>query len=148
MVCAGDSGDSVDAWRSLKSIDAAIALEPLDGPEDIREKAEIIADRIDELTREKQRLQKESEQSNKIILSLRNQREILRNLTELQKERSSRDPQQLHELTERISQHEQLLQKTKTSLHDLEKELERLQNLLDEYNRKANSLQQKESSAP
>jgi len=147
-VYAGDSFESIDTWRSWKSIEAAIALAPLDGPEDIREKAEIIADRLDELKREETRLTQESEQNAQMVRSLHNQREILRNLAELQQGRGAQDPQQLHELTERIQQQEQLLKRRKKSLNDLRGETDRLQRLLEEYKQKAASLQQKESIVP
>jgi len=145
---AADGDDSVDAWRSLKSIDAAIALDPLDGPEDIREKEEIIADRIDKLKHYRQKLQAQASQSEQIIQSLRNQKEILRNLAEIKQGQASRDPQQMHELTDRILRQEQVLKQRKASLDDLQKELNRLQKILDEYNLKANTLQRKESGAP
>ena len=49
--------DPVQAWRHWKQIDRAIALDELDGPDDILGKEEIIEDRIDDLTEEGARLQ-------------------------------------------------------------------------------------------
>lgn len=145
---AGETTASIDAWRNLKSIDAAIALAPLDGPEDIREKAEIIADRLDELQRESARLARESEQDEQIIRSLRNQRDILRDLAELRQGQHTRDPQQLHELTERILQNEQLLKRRKDSMRDLQQTMDILKGRLEEYQEKADSLQRKEGNLP
>ena len=148
VVWASDTTAAIDAWRTWKSIDAAIALEPLDGPEDIREKADIIADRLDELAREQARLAKEIEQGDQLVRSLQNQREILRSLVELQGARSAQSPQQLHELTGRIQQQEQLLKRRKDSMRDLQQEVDRLRRLLADYTEKANALQQREGNAP
>lgn len=147
-VAAADTTTLIDAWRNWKSIDAAIALEPLDGPEDIREKAEIIADRLDELQREAMRLARESEQDEQIIRSLRNQRDILRDLAELRHGNAAQAPQQLHELTDRIVQQEQLAKRRKDSLRDLGEVMNHLQRLLEEYKHKADALQQKEGAVP
>ncbi|MBT6145091.1 MAG: hypothetical protein HOH74_06660 [Gemmatimonadetes bacterium] len=48
--------DPAWAWSRWPSIAAAVALAPLDGPQDILEKEEIIADRIDALDAETARL--------------------------------------------------------------------------------------------
>ena len=50
------SADPVWAWTRWPSIDVAITLAPLDGPQDILEKQEIVADRIDALVDETARL--------------------------------------------------------------------------------------------
>ena len=42
-------GDPAFSWKSWADISRAIALRPLDGPEDILEKREIIEDRLDDL---------------------------------------------------------------------------------------------------
>lgn len=148
IVSADDTSASIFAWKQWKSIDAAIALRSLDGPEDIREKAEIIADRLDELKREKTRLEKEIDQNQQTIQSLRNQRDILQDLAELQQGGDTQTQQRIHELTERIQQQEQLLKMRRESLRGLVQELERIKRLLADYQQRANSLQRREGGAP
>ena len=46
---AAPSGADLRAWTRWPSIDAAIESAPLDGPDEVLEKAEIIADRRDAL---------------------------------------------------------------------------------------------------
>ena len=58
-VVAGKNSAEVDPaylWTIWKDLSRAIELQKLDGPEDIVEKADIIRDRIDDLTGERQRL--------------------------------------------------------------------------------------------
>ena len=145
---ADDTATSIFAWKKWKSIDAAIAIRPLDGPEDIREKAEIIADRLDELVREIARLEKEIDQNLQKIQSLRNQREVLQDLAELQQGGDSQTQQRMHELNERIQQQEQLLKLRRESLRGLGQELDRIKRLLADYQQRANSLQRREGGAP
>ncbi len=54
---AAQPGDAdLQAWRSWKDIAPAVVVAPLDGPEEVLEKAEIIADRRDALGREQARV--------------------------------------------------------------------------------------------
>lgn len=147
-IFADDAADSIDAWKKWKSIDAAIAARPLDGPEDIREKADIIADRIDELERENARQKKELEQNRQILQSLANEKEILQDLAELQQGRDTQAPMRIHDLTERFKKQEQTVRKRQESLNELQRETDRLKALLDEYRKKAGSLQKIEGGKP
>ena len=148
-IWAGDDpADAADAWRRLKSIDAAIAVRPLDGPEDIQEKAEIIADRLDELSREEKKLNLAIDQNQQILQSLRTQKEVLQDLSEMQQGRDSQTLQRKHELTERIQQQEKLLKQQTDSRGELLQEKERLKNILDQYQKKADALRQHEGGTP
>ena len=144
---AADTEDSITAWKQWKSIDAAIALRPLDGPDDIIEKAEIIEDRVDELKREKARLEKEIDLNRQKLQILRNQREVLRDLAEIKGGGDSQTRQRLHDLAERIRREETLLKKRKETVAELETELARWKNLAAEYREKARLLKVKEGGA-
>lgn len=95
----GDSaaGDSLAVWRSWKDISRAIALEPLDGPQDIREKAEIIQDRVDNLRDQAGRIDSSSTAWRRRRDALRTQLGVLEDLgdvgrgSDLQLERRLRD---------------------------------------------------------
>lgn len=140
--------DAVNAWRQLKSIDAAIAIRPLDGPEDIREKAEIVADRLDELDREEKNLSLAIEQNRQVLHSLRIQKEVLRDLSEMQQGRDAPAPQRKHDLTERIQQQEKLLEQKTASRDELRLEVERLKTIYDQYLKRAETLRLNESKTP
>ena len=67
-------------WRSWKAIDAAIAVDPLDGPEELSEKADIIADRLDALRRESLRVQNKCTEIKKALSGVLQQADALRDL--------------------------------------------------------------------
>jgi predicted nuclease with TOPRIM domain len=143
VVCAfADSDDdAIFAWKKWSSIDAAIALRPLDGPEDIREKAEIIEDRIDELKREKARLEREIDLSNQKLQSLRNQKAVLQELEDVKMGSDSQGRQRLQDLSERIRREEHLLKMKRKSLAELEVWITKMTNLAAEYREKARILE-------
>ncbi len=144
---AGEIDDSATAWKRWKNIDAAIALRPLDGPGDIIEKAEIIDDRADELDGEKIRLNNEIDTHSKKLANLRNQREILRDLADIQMGGDRQTRQRLQDLAERIRGGENQLKRRRESVLALGKELARMKNLAAMYREKARLLRIKEGSA-
>lgn len=144
FVFAGDLEKSITAWKEWKNIDAAIALRPLDGPEDILEKVEIIQDRIDELEREKIRLDKEMEVNHQKLENLRNQREVLYDIAEIKQGRDSQTRQRLNDLAERIRMEEKLIKLRRQSSLELEKEFTRMKKMANDYREKARLLKLEE----
>ena len=145
---ADQGSDSIDAWKKWKSIDSAVVLRPLDGPEDILEKAEIIEDRTDELKTEKVRLENWNENQRKKLNTLYNQREILRDLSEIKMGGDTQIRQRLHDLTERIRREEIVAKSINASVAELDGVLVRMINLATEYREKARLLKLKEGGAP
>ncbi|MCZ7583120.1 MAG: hypothetical protein M5R36_07170 [Deltaproteobacteria bacterium] len=148
VLARADDAPSPDAWKQWKSIDAAIALRPLDGPDDIVEKAEIIEDRVDDLAREKTRLQAELDSGGQRLDNLRRQREALQDLAEIQRGGDPQTRQRLHDLAGRIRREETRLADLRSSLAGLEKELERMRALAADYRAKAETLKQREGGRP
>jgi len=141
---AGNEQERITAWQRWKDIGPAIALDPLDGPADILEKVEIIEDRVDELVKEKARLEKEIELNRQQLFILRNQRQTLQELSQIQPQGNSQTSQRLHDLTERINREENLLRIKNESIAGLRRELTHLQTLAAEYREKAKRLQREE----
>ena len=141
---ADDTLDSITAWQRWKSIDSAIELRPLDGPEDIIEKAEIIEDRVDALTNEKTRLEAEIELSRQKLQTLNDQRDTLQQLDEIKQGGDMQIRQRLHDLTDRIQREQNLLEKRVESVGELCVELARMRELAAEYREKARLLKLEE----
>jgi len=141
---AGDTEDAITAWKRWKSIDAAIAVRPLDGPDDIIEKAEIIEDRADELKGEKARLEREADLNRQKLRTLRSQREVLQDLAEIKPGGDSQTRNRLQDVAERIGREEMLLRMRLQSVAELEQELIRMKGLAVEYRKKAENLMIKE----
>ena len=147
FAAAGDQGDPVTAWKRWKDISDAVALRPLDGPTDIVEKAEIIEDRVDELTREAGRLRQERQAATQRLTSLEDQREILRDVAEVHQGGDTEMRQRLHDLAERIQRERQQMEAYGRSVTDLGKELDRLRGLASQYRAKAEEIRRKESQS-
>ena len=149
-VCAfaDDTEDAITAWKRWKSIEAAIEVRPLDGPDDIIEKAEIIEDRADELKGEKARLQTEAELNRQKLQTLRRQRESLQDLREIKPGGDSQTRNRLYDLAERIGREERLLKMRRESAAELEKEFAHMNELALEYREKARDLMIRERGAP
>ncbi len=147
-VLAEESVDSINAWKRWKKIDDAIAPRPLDGPEDILEKAEIIEDRVDELKREKARLDKELEFSRQLLQNLINQKEIIEDLAEVQQGGDTQSRRRIHDLTDRIQREEELVKERKESISGLQTELSRMSTLAASYREKAKNLKIHEGGSP
>lgn len=147
-VDAPDDKDPTTAWKRWPSIEAAIVLRDLDGPEDIIEKAEIIEDRIDDLAREKERLDKEIAVHEQKIQALRNQREVLHDLAEIRLGGDSQTRQRLQEIAERLRKQKLLAKEKLDSLSGLKAELTRLKELASTYREKAKQLHIEEGGLP
>ena len=84
---AQPSADDFVLWRSWHPIEAAISVAPLDGPEELKEKAEIIADRQDALTRERVRLAPQCLEIGKALRGALQQLEAVRGLASVRRSR-------------------------------------------------------------
>ena len=144
---AADSKEqSAFAWKKWKSIQAAVALKALDGPDDILEKAEIIEDRIDLLKKEEAKLAQGLKDGRQKLKTLDNQREVLKELAEIRQGGDVQTQQRLHKIAEEIQQENHLLTLRNVSFSELKKELKRLKRLLSDYRKKAHALRMKESN--
>jgi len=141
----GDNEDPITAWKRWKNIDAAVAVRSLDGPEDIIEKAEIVEDRVDELAREKKKLEKRVAGGRKKIRTLQDQRAVLQDMSEIQFGNGARNRMRLHEVDRRIRKAESMLKTEQQSLSELTRVLERMKMLAADYRKKAERLRTKES---
>ncbi|MBZ0271892.1 hypothetical protein K8I61_07625 [bacterium] len=141
---AADPDLAPAAWKSWTSIDAAIAIRELDGPEDIIEKAEIIEDRVDALARERERVKAEETEIAERTASLREQRQALREIADLQFGGDVRARQRLRDLAERIRGGEAAVAARRASAAEIETERSRLAALAEEYRRKAETLRKRE----
>ena len=145
---ANEKKDPLTAWKNWQSIEAAIALRPLDGPEDIHEKVEIIEDRVDDLVREKSRQQSELDMHAKELATLYNQRAVLKELSEIRLGSNTQTRHRLHALAERIQRKEAQQGMMQKSNKELDEEIARLQSRIIQYNEKSRNLKDKEGVAP
>lgn len=93
--------DDLFAWRTWSQIAPAIAPAPLDGPEEVVEKAEIIADRRDDLAGERTKIEARCAPALARMRGAQEQLEAARELSELRGGRDVMLRQRLHELRER-----------------------------------------------
>lgn len=131
-------------WKSWKSIDAAIALRDLDGPEDIVEKAEIIEDRIDELKDEEKELGKGLVDAKSQLTSLKSQKDVLQGLADVKMGGDQQTRRRLQELTHRIRQKEKEVKLRLEAGGELDKEIDRLTEMAVQYREKARQLEIRE----
>jgi hypothetical protein len=142
-----DKERSLPAWKRWKSIEAAITLRELDGPEDIIEKAEIIEDRVDDLVREQTRQKKKIDGMVKMLEVLYDQRRLLQDLMELQPGGEHQARQRMRDLQERIRREEALHKRELKFAAELSAVLGRLKHLALEYRKKAEDLRIQEEGA-
>ena len=136
--------DPALAWKSWKDLSRAIALRGLDGPDDILEKAEIIADRIDDLRQEQKQLKASLQEWSDRHQALELQLEVLDDLAEVQRGGDLQLQQRLHSLREDLGKATGRMQIFDASLKDLEQELDRLDGLAKQYAKKAEDLRRRE----
>ena len=141
---AGSEEDLATAWKQWKDISSAILIRPLDGPEDILEKAEIIEDRHDQLTRERNRLKEAREKESRRLESWENQREVLQELESFGRGKDLESRQRLLDLTEQIQQERNLLARLDESLEEIEGEISKYHQLANQYRDKAKHLRVQE----
>ena len=139
--------DPAYAWTTWKDISRAIALRPLDGPDDILEKTEIIEDRIDDLFKEHQHLQEAIDEWKNRHQSLEIQLEVLEDLAEVQRGGDLQLQQRMHSLREDLRKAAQRRSVLGKSLQKLEGELARLRELVKQYQQQAEAIRRREEES-
>ena len=134
----------LQAWRSLKDIGPAVAIAPLDGPDDIVEKIEIIQDRMDALLIEKRKLVIIVDLLTTGRQSQETQIEVLEDLSEINPTSDMQLQQRLHDLQQQFNTLSRRIRAYKHSLTDLENEYAGLENLSKRYQKQAQKLQKDE----
>lgn len=92
---------TVPDWRAWKDLTAAIAIAPLDGPDELLEKAEIIADRVDALARARRDLSARCTAIDLGLARIESQLEVLLDFAATRGSRVVEMRQQLHSLRSR-----------------------------------------------
>lgn len=136
--------DPVTAWSRWPEIDRAIALEALDGPQDILEKEEIIADRIDDLTAAQADLDTLATDWSARHLARSTQLEVLDDLASVQLGGDLELQQRVEGVREDVLQAAQQLARIDSSLRELAVEVARLRALSLDYRGRAARLRQQE----
>lgn len=139
--------DPAYEWQTWMDLSRAIALRPLDGPEDISEKAEIIEDRSDDLRREQQQLKTALEEWQTRGQALELQLEVLEELAQVQRGGDLQLQQRQHGLREELGRARRRLRVFRTAGGELAGELERLEKLAEEYREKAAALRRREEES-
>ena len=147
VVAAKDSAevDPAYLWTIWKDLSRAIELQKLDGPEDIVEKADIIRDRIDDLTAERQRLATALEEWADRHESLDIQLEVLEDLAKVQLGGDLQLQQRMHNIRERHSMATDRKKALAGSMRDLDEEVHRLRDMAQAYKQKSNELRRLEA---
>ena len=140
----GRDEDSVQAWRHWKQINRAIALDELDGPDDILAKEEIIEDRIDDLTEEDTRLQQSAAEWEARHEVAGVQLEVLDDLAEMQLGGDLQMQQRIEDVREKIREAAQWLERIDISRRDLALEVARLRKLAARYRQTAEEIRIRE----
>ena len=136
--------DPAFEWKRWKDLARAIRLRPLDGPSDILEKAEIVEDRIDDLTEERGRLVDQARDWKIRREALETQLEVLDDLARVQRGGDLQLQQRMHNMREgrRLASRRQVI--LEASLQQMDSEVERLNELSAEYKSKAEDLRRRE----
>ena len=139
------ASDAAQVWKTWTDLSRAIRLMPLDGPGDILEKAEIIEDRIDDLSREEQRLEEKAGEWMSRHRSLGMQLEVLEDLAKVQLGGDLQLQQRMHTMREgrRMAVHRTDV--FERSLAELRRELGQTHGLVQEYKKKAEELRRREA---
>ena len=139
-----ERSDPALVWKTWKDISQAIALRPLDGPDDILEKAEIIEDRIDDLREEEEKLKASSKEWEERRQSLELQLEVLDDLAEVQRGGDLQLQQRMHSLRGDMGKAGRRIRVLTEALEDLDEELDHMTGLVVEYGEKSADLRRRE----
>jgi hypothetical protein len=136
--------DPLWTWATWPDIGPAIALETLDGPADILEKEEIIADRIDALVAEDGRLDTVEITWRDRSLALAAQLEVLEDLAGLQIDGDLESQQRLDAIRQDLLEAQRLVARVEGSRAGLSQQLVKLQALSLDYRTRAARLRTRE----
>lgn len=138
--------DPAWAWRQWPPIGAAIAIAPLDGPQDILEKEEIVQDRIDALGAEFARLDTIASAWLARHVAMTAQLEVLEDLADLQFGGDLEVQQRLESVREDVQQAAREIERHTKVLQALQRESDRLRALAATYRQQAAQLRAEEES--
>jgi prefoldin subunit 5 len=131
-------------WTTWKKLAQAIQLRPLDGPEDIAEKIEIIEDRMDELKQERKRLEKLISVWEERYEALKLQFESLDDLADVQRGGDLQLQQRVHTIRSDLRKAEQRMRIIKGSYKGIEGEIDRFEALMTQYEDEAAAIRRDE----
>lgn len=134
------------AWRLWPSIGPAIAIAALDGPQDIVEKEEILADRIDALALENTRLDTLAGAWQARQLAMTAQLEVLEDLADMQLGGDLEVQQRLESVRQDIQQATREVEFHLDVQRALRSEIDRLRSLAATYRQRAAQLRAEEES--
>ena len=139
--------DPLWAWQDWPPIGRAIALEKLDGPADILEKSEIIADRLDGLVREETRLDSIGATWGTRHLALAAQLEVLEDLADVQLGGDLQLQQRIDRARDDALDADDRVARVSASREALQAEALRLRDLAADYRRRAEELRRQEEGS-
>ena len=139
--------DPAWAWWTWPPITAAIAIAPLDGPQDILEKDEIIADRIDALVDEAARLDTLAMAWQARSVAMTAQLEVLEDLADVQLGGDLEFQQRTESVREEVVQAAGQVATFAATRAALGDELIRLRSLSETYRQRAARLREEEESS-
>lgn len=141
----GPLSEPLTAWQRLPSIEAAIAVDPLDGPEEITAKAEIIADRRDALLAAQAKLARDCGEIGEAAAGVRRQTEALRDLASVSGGRELKLRQRQQDAHARQREMDRMLRTCAESKAGIEMLLARTAALLEEYMKRAHTVRREET---
>lgn len=144
VALAQPNRDQLTAWQRLPPIDAAVQVAELDGPEEITEKAEIIADRRDALRAAQVKVAADCREIGLALRAVRRQEEALRELTRIRARRDIVLRQRQQDLRVRRRELTQLESVCATSEAGLAEALRAVGALHTEYLKRAEQVRQEE----
>ncbi len=139
--------DPLQAWLGWPAIDRAIQLNELDGPTDIHEKAEIIADRLDDLQREQVGLDSLNLVWEARLVALSTQLEILEDLADVQLGGDLQLQQRIETIRDDAEEAQQWLERVTRARKLLVPLITQLRTHAEDYTRRADQLRRLEEES-
>ena len=140
--------DPAYAWKGWQELSRAIELRPLDGPEDILEKVEIIHDRVDALRREGRKLEGGRREWMDREAALGAQVEILDDMARVQRGGDLQLQQRVHTLREDGREASRRILVLDQARRELRAEVLRLEGVAGRYEEAAETLRRREEEKP
>ena len=137
--------DPAYIWTTWKDLSRAIKLQPLDGPEDIIEKADIIQDRIDDLSAERRQLAETKQEWSDKNVALETQLEVLEDLAKVQLGGDLQLQQRMHRMREGRSVAANKSEVLTRSIRDLDAVVGELTEMVTGYRKQAGELRRLEA---
>ncbi len=134
-------------WKTWTDLSRAIELRKLDGPEDIIEKADIIEDRIDDLSEEREKLAAARQEWADKNDALEIQLEVLEDLAKVQLGGDLQLQQRMHRMREGRSMAANQLEILTRSISELDIEVGGLTEMVTEYKKQAEELRRREAES-